>query len=691
MAEETRVGVYVCHCGQNIAGTVDCKAVSKYAKTLPKVVIARDHKYICSDQGQERIKKDIKKLNLNRVVVAACSPRMHELTFRNVLEETGLNPYLFEMVNIREQCSWVHIGQNEKATEKAKELVRMAVARSQLLAPLEIKEVNALRSVLVIGGGVGGIQAALDLAEQGFKVFLVEKEPTIGGRMAQLDKTFPTMDCSICILAPKMVEAAKHSNITLLTNSEVQDVSGIVGTFHIKVLKKPRFVDEKKCVGCGVCATKCPVKRPNEFDMGLGTRKAIYVPFPQSVPLVYNIEKEHCLYFTQGVCRVCEKFCEANALNFDQKEEAIELDVGAIIVAVGFDPYDPSPLKEYGYGVYKNVITSLEFERLINASGPTEGKLKRLSDGQEPHRIAFIQCVGSRDEKTGHTYCSNICCMAAIKQAVLIKEKHPECEIYIFYDDIRAFGKGFEEFYRRARESWINFVKGIPSETVEDPETKNLTIRAVDLILGKMIELEADLVILSIGLVPPKGLEDLTRILSIPRGPEGFLLEAHPKLRPVDAPTMGVFLAGACQGPKDIPASVAQAKAAASSAAALLSKGKIRVESSVAFVNEDYCIGCRICESLCEYDAIEIKESSTGKPAALVSEVACTGCGVCASACPTKALTLRHFTDQQLLAQVRAAFFEKEGTCVDRPHEAVAESLNEKIPQARSMKDSGED
>ena len=666
VSEEPRVGVYVCHCGLNIAGTVDCKTVSEYAKTLPNVVIARDHKYICSDSGQEQIKKDIKELNLNRVIVASCSPRMHEPTFRNVLEETGLNPYLFEMVNIREQCSWVHLDQHEKATQKAKELVRMAVARAQLLEPLEIKEVDALKSVLVIGGGVSGIQAALDLAEQGFKVFLVEKEPTVGGHMAQLDKTFPTMDCSICILAPKMVDAAKHPNITLLTNSEVQDVSGIVGTFHVKVLKKPRFVDEKKCVGCGVCATKCPVKRPNAFDMGLGTRKAIYVPFPQSVPLVYNIEKEHCLYFTKGICRACEKFCEAKAVNFDQKEETIELDVGAIIVAVGFDPYDPSPLKEYGYGVYKNVITSLELERLLNASGPTEGKLKIPSDGEEPNRIAFIQCVGSRDERTGHPYCSNVCCMAAIKQAVLMKEKHPEYEIYIFYNDIRAVGKGFEEFYRRARESWVNFVKGIPSEIVEDPETRNLTVRAVDLGLGKMIELEVDIAVLSISLVPPKSLEALTRILPIPRGPDGFLLEAHPKLRPVDTPTMGVFLAGACQGPKDIPASVAQAKAAASSAAALLSKGKIRVESSVAFVNEDNCSGCRICEPLCKYDAIEVKESSKGKPTALVSEVACTGCGVCASACPTKAITLRHFTDQQLLAQVKAALFKEEGACVDR-------------------------
>jgi heterodisulfide reductase subunit A len=529
----------------------------------------------------------------------------------------------------------------------------MAVARAKLLEPLEVKEVSALKSVLIIGGGIAGIQTALDLAEQDFQVFLVEKNPTIGGHMAQLDKTFPTMDCSICIFAPKMVDVAKHPNVKLLTNSTVHDVSGVAGNFHVKVLRKPRFVNEKKCVGCGVCASKCPVKTANEFDMGLGTRKAIYIPFPQGVPAVYTIDKEHCLYFTKGVCKVCERFCEAKAVDFTQKEELVNLEVGAIVVTIGFETYDPSPLKEFQYGVYKNVVTSLEFERLISASGPKEGKLVRPSDGKEPHSIGFIQCVGSRDTRTGNVYCSNICCMSAIKQAVLLKEKHPDYEIYIFYNDIRAFGKGFEEFYQRARDLWVNFVKGIPAELAEDSDTKNLTIRVVDLVLGKMVEVDLDMVILSIGMIPPKGIQDLTRILRIPRGADGFLLEAHPKLRPVDTPTLGIFLAGACQGPKDIPASVAQAKAAASSVASLLSRGKIRTESSIAVVNEEFCSGCKVCVQLCKYDAIKIDEKK-GKQVASVSEVTCMGCGVCASACPTKSITLRHFTDQQILAQIRA-------------------------------------
>jgi len=652
--EKPRIGVYVCHCGLNIAGVVDVKKVAKHALSLPGVVIARDYMYVCSDPGQEIIKKDIKDHGLTRVVVASCSPRMHEPTFRRVLEESRLNPYLLEMVNIREHCSWVHTNTPEKATEKAMDLVRMAVARAKYLEPLEIKEVEVLKSVLVIGGGVAGIQAALDLAEQGFKVFLVEKEPTIGGHMAQLDKTFPTMDCSICILAPKMVDVAKHSNITLFTNSEVQEVSGAVGKFHIKVLKKPRFVDEEKCVGCGMCASKCPVKCHNEFDMGLGERKAIYIPFPQAIPSVYMIDKERCLYFTKGVCRICEKFCEAKAIDFDQKEEIFSFDVGAIIVAVGHDTYDPTPLREYGYGVYKNVVTSMEFERMLSAFGPTEGKLVRPSDGKEFRRVAFIQCVGSRDTRTGQTYCSNVCCINSMKQAIQIKEKHPESEVYIFYNDIRAFGRSFEELYRKTRELWVTFVRGIPSEVAEDPETKNLIVYVADTALGKMMEIEVDLVVLSIGIVPRKDLEKLTNILRVPIGSDGFLLEAHPKLRPVDTPTAGVFLAGTCQGPKDVHTSVSQAKAAASSVAALLSKGKIRVESAIAHVNEDYCGGCRICESVCPYGAIEMKILSEGKISAVISEVTCMGCGVCGSACPAGAITMRHFTDQQLLAQVRS-------------------------------------
>lgn len=428
-------------------------------------------------------------------------------------------------------------------------------------------------NVLVVGGGVAGMQASLDLADRGFMVYLVEKTPSIGGRMAQLDKTFPTMDCSICILAPKMIDVAKHSRITLLMNSEVQDVSGINGSFRVKVLKKPRFVDEKKCIGCGDCATKCPIKRPNTFDMGLGTRKAIYVPFPQSVPLVYTIEKEHCLYFTKGVCRVCEKFCEAEAVNFDQKEETIRLDVGAIIIATGYDPYNPSKLKEYGYGKYKNVLSSMELERLLSASGPTSGHLLRPSDKKTPHKIVFIQCVGSRSLKGGYPYCSSVCCMYATKEAALIKEHEPDSDIYIFYTDIRAFGKGFREFINRAELEWgMKYVRAKPSELREDPKTENLLVDYEDTQTGEMKSIQAELVVLCTALAPCQDNQKLAETLAIEVDEYGFFEVPNQLQVPLDSTLPGVFLCGCCQGPKDIPDSIAQAKGAAARAAEFIAR-----------------------------------------------------------------------------------------------------------------------
>ena len=651
MSQTSRIGVYICHCGLNIAEVMNVDDIVKYTSSLPNVIIAQDYRYVCSDPGQVLIKNDVKEYDLDRIVVASCSPRMHESTFRKVLEEADLNPYMLEMVNIREQCSWVHIGEPEKATEKAKSLIKMAVVRSNLLEPLQIKEVSTLHNALVIGGGIAGLQAALDLANQNYEVFLVEKEPSIGGHMAQLDKTFPTMDCSICIFAPKMVDVGKHPNITLITYSEVKEVTGIVGNFHVKIHKKPRFVDADKCVGCGICSNRCPVKIPNEFDMGLGVRKSIYVPFPQAIPLVYTIDKENCLYFTKGVCRICEKFCETEAIDFNQKPETIELDVGAIIVATGFDTYDPAPLGEYGYGTYPNVITSLQMERLMNAAGPTGGKIRRQSDGEKPTTIAFIQCVGSRDKRTGNVYCSNACCLNSIKLARQVKEKYPDSEVLIFYNDIRAFGRRFEEFYSKAREDWVTFIKGIPSEIKEQPQTNNLIVTAEDVLSGFLLEAEVELVVLAVGMIPSKTSEELSRLLHIPRGTDGFFLEAHPKLRPVETNTAGIFLAGSCQGPKEIPESIAQGKAAASSVATLLSQGKIRIESMIASIDQDLCLGCGLCAESCPYVAITIED---GK--ATLEEVLCKSCGTCASLCPEHAISMKHFTDMQVKAQILAAF-----------------------------------
>ena len=648
--EELRIGVYVCHCGLNIAGSVDCEDVARFAADLPHVAIARDNRYTCSDQGQDLIKKDIKEQKLNRVVVASCSPRLHEPTFRRACEEAGLNRYLFEMANIREHCSWVHLYEREKATEKAKDLVKAAVAKVALLDPAVESEVPITRKALVIGGGVAGIQAALDLADTGYKVYLVEREPSIGGRMAQIDKTFPTMDCSICILAPKMSDAGRHPNIELLTNSEVQDVKGYIGNFKVKVLKKPRYVT-KDCSACGDCSKVCPITVPNEFDVGLATRHGIYTPFAQAVPSTYIVDSKICLNKEDIIkCDKCIKACERKAINFDMKPEIKELEVGTIVVATGADVYDPTSLQNYGYRKLSNVITSLEFERLINAGGPSGGHMLRPSDMTIPKSVAFIQCVGSRSDR-GHLYCSNICCMNTIKDALLIKEHWPETKIYVLYVDIRAFGKGFEDLYKRARREGVVFIRGLPAEIKEDRRTHNLWLTGENTLQKALYRINTGLVILSVGIEPRHDSEIIQRLLVLSRTNDGFFMEAHPKLRPVDTPTGGVFLAGCAEAPKDIKDSVTQASAAAARAGILMAQGKVTVEAITPKVLADNCKACGLCTKVCPYNAIVLNKDIKR---AEVIEAACAGCGTCGAECPFDALYMRHFTDDQINAQIDA-------------------------------------
>ena len=642
--EKPRIGVFVCHCGLNIAGVVNVEEVAEYAKTLPNVVYATHYRYMCADPGQKLIKDAIKEYKLNRVVVAACSPRLHEPTFRRCVAEAGLNPYLFEMANIREHCSWCHPHEPEKATEKAKDLVRMAVAKARHLEPLKTIRVPVTKRALVIGGGIAGINTALDLANLGFEVYLVEKEPSIGGHMAQLDKTFPTLDCAACILTPKMVDVARHPNIRLLTYSEVLGLEGYIGNYKVRILKKPRYVDESKCTGCGICAQYCPVEVPNEFDMGMTIRKAIYVPFPQAVPLKYTIDYDNCIR-----CELCVRVCQAGAIDFSQQPEEIELDVGIVAVATGFDIYLPTDMPELGYGKYPDVLVGLEFERLLNAAGPTGGHIARPSDGKEPKRIVFIQCVGSRG--TGRfIYCSGFCCMYSIKQAVLAKERIPDVDVYVLYTDMRTNFKGYEEFFRRAKELGVKFIRvDLAGRRVEeDPETGELVVRAVTE-GGKPVEIRADMVVLASTAVPRPDAIELARKLNIPLGPNGFFMEAHPKLRPVDTAMDGIFLAGACQGLKDIPYSVSQGSAAAARAATILFKDEVESEAITAVVDPEKCIGCGLCAELCPYGAPVIE----GRKAKIV-EVLCKGCGTCAASCPRNAITMRHFTDEQIMAQIDA-------------------------------------
>jgi heterodisulfide reductase subunit A len=604
---------------------------------------------MCSDPGQSLIQDDIKEHNLNRIVVAACSPRLHEPTFRRCVEEAGLNKFLFEFANLREQDSWVHMTQPAEATAKAKDLTRMAVAKARLLEPLEASKVAVDKKCLVIGGGVAGIQSALDLADMGFKTYMVERNPTIGGRMGQLDKTFPTLDCSMCILAPKMVDTSKHENIELITYAEVKEVDGYIGNFTVKVEKKPRYVKEEDCTGCGQCQEVCPIEIPNYYDEGVGMVRAAYIPFPQAVPLCATIDKNYCID-----CGLCETVCGPEAIDRNMEPEEIELHVGTIIAATGYDPYDPTEKYEYGYGRYTNVITAMEIERMINASGPTGGHVQKPSDGKEPKRVAFIHCVGSRDEQIGKSYCSRVCCMYSMKNAQLCIDHEPDTEVTCYYMDIRSFGKGFEEFYKTSQEKYgIEFIRGRPAEILENDDL-TLTVRAEDTLLGKVTEYTYDLVVLSVGLEPPKGSNELRQTLGLSRTSDGFYMEAHPKLRPVDTLTDGVYIAGVAQGPKDIPDAVAQGSAAASRASIPMAKGEVEIEPITADTDTTVCGACEVCVELCPFGAVSIEGEGADKHAA-INVALCKGCGTCVGACPSGAMNQNHFKTEQIMAQIAAA------------------------------------
>ncbi|MGQ9504083.1 MAG: 4Fe-4S binding protein [Thermogutta sp.] len=653
LADEVRIGVYVCHCGTNIAGVLDVVDLAGYASGLPHVCIAREYKYMCSEPGQELIRQDIATYQLNRIVVAACSPQLHEATFRRVLAEAGLNPYLFAMANIREHVAWV-AGEREVAQQRARAQIAGAVARAALQKPLVPRSYPVVPRVLVVGAGIAGIQASLSLADAGKEVILVEREPSIGGHMAKFDKTFPTLDCAACILTPKMAAVKEHPNIKLLTYSEVADVQGSAGRFKVKVRRKPRYIREDLCVGCLQCIEACVfkvLKIPNEFDLGLAKRKPIYVPFPQAVPPIPVIDPGACLRLKTGKCKqTCVEACgDRKAIDFEQQEWVEEYEVGAIIVATGFRMFDPTPLAYYGYGQFPEVYTALEVERLLNASGPTGGEIL-LRNGKRPQAVGIVHCVGSRDHNY-HPYCSRVCCMYALKLAHLIRER-TEAEIYNFYIDIRAPGKGFEEFYERVQKEGVHFVRGkvgAVERLATNGDQPRLMITVEDSLVGRVKKLPLDMLILAVALEPAKGADDIRRLFRISCSSEGFFLEKHPKLAPVNTASDGIFIAGACQGPKDIPDTVAQADAAAAQALVLIDHGVIEAEPAVAWVDENVCSGCRVCVALCPFEAITVNEE---KNIAEIDPTLCKGCGTCVAACPSGAAEQNLFSTEEIYAEI---------------------------------------
>ena len=657
-----KIGVFVCWCGSNIAATVDVKKVAEVLKAEPGVVISENYQYMCSENGQALIRNAIKEHGLTGVVVCSCSPRMHEATFRKTCESAGLNPYMVEIANIREQCSWIH-KDIEEATEKAIILGRSAIAKLKLNAPLTSGESAVVKRALVIGGGIAGIQSALDIAEAGFEVDIVEQSPTIGGNMAKLDKTFPTLDCAACILTPKMVDCAQNEKIDIMTFSEIESVKGFVGNFKVQIKRKARFVDEKKCTGCGECMQKCPSKKGlNDFNMGLNTRSAIYIPFAQAIPNVAIIDPEQCLKIKNGKCGLCAMKCNVNAIDYTQKDEIIEREYGAIVVATGYKPISLENFNEYGYSSYKDVVTSLELERLMNAAGPSDGHLVRPSDHKEPKVITFIQCVGSRDTSgCGKPYCSKICCMYTAKHAMLIREKYPDTEVHVFYIDVRTPGKNYDEFFRRAVEQYgVDYIKGMVGKVYE--ENGKLMVQGSDLINNEQVVIPSDLVVLAAAIEPNPSVRNIATMVTASIDTNNFLTEAHAKLRPVESPTAGIFLSGVCQGPKDIPETVSQASACAAKVIGLLAKDKLKCNACVSHSDEMLCTGCSVCANVCPYGAITYvdKEFRLGggktevRRVATVNDAVCQGCGACTVACPSGAMDLKGFSNKQIMAEVDA-------------------------------------
>ena len=647
--KKKRIGVFVCHCGLNIAGSVDVEKVVEQIKNYPGVAHAEHYIYMCSEPGQEIVRKAIRDQGLNGIVMSNCSPSLHERTFRNLAASEGINSYNCEIANIREHCSWPHASDRETATKKAIAISKAVIEKLQRNISLTPMVVPLTKRVLIIGAGIAGMQSALDIANGGYEVVLVERNPSIGGHATQLSGTFPTLDRVPCLIAPIMAKVASHPNIKLYAYSEVDEVSGYVGNFQTKIRQKASLVDEEKCNYCGLCLGSCPVTTPSEFERGLAQRAAIYIPFPHAIPPRPVIDTRTCLRFSGDQCQACEQICPTRAINFQQQDTFAEEKVGAVIVATGYELYPCNDIGEYATD--PDVIDGLQFERLLSPSGPTAGEIKRPSDGKIPKEVVFISCVGSRDPEHGVSYCSRVCCMSVAKQAILYKQVVPDGQAYVFYMDIRSDAKGYEEFVQRVvDEEKVLYLRGRVSKVFRDGE--KIKVWGADTLTEKSIEISADLVVLATAMVPSPGIKDLARKLNVIFDKYGFISEAHIKLRPVETLTSGIFLAGAAQWPRDLPDTVSSASGAASKILSLFSRKELLHDPTVAVVDSEVCSGCGQCVSICSYKAIEL---DLKKRVAMVNEAVCEGCGACAVACPSKAIKHKNWTPRQFFEIIDVA------------------------------------
>ena len=642
-----RIGVFVCHCGLNIAASVDVSEVTKAIRDYPGVVYAQDYIYMCSDPGQALVRKAIREKNLTGLVMSNCSPSLHERTFRNLAASEGLNPYLVEVANIREYCSWPHQGDKETATKKALTIIKATierVKRNQALIPLVVP---LQKRVLILGGGVAGMQTALDIAEGGYPVTILEKEAYLGGHVRQLDRTFVTMDSAQDLAGEMIDRTLNQPNIEVLTTAEIGGISGYVGNFEVQIRQQVSWVDPERCNGCEACIAACPVEVPSTFDRGLVTKKAIdWTPGERPGEKRIFLDHQACVRVTrQESCTACQEACEKGAISYPE-DRLIEQTYGAIVVATGHDLYQKSALTEYATD--PDVLDALQFERLLSENGPTGGKVLRPSDGKEPKEVVFVQCAGSRDPDKHFPYCSKVCCMYTCKEARRYKEKVPDGQAYIFFIDVRATGKGYEEFVKESvQKERLLYLKGKVSKIARQGD--KLLVLGGDTITGYQVEIEADLVVLAMATVPSPGAKDLARLLNVNTDAYGFIQEAHPKLAPVETLTAGIYLAGTSQAPKDIPHAIYQASGAASKILSLFSRKELIHEPLVAHVDTEICAGCGYCHDNCAYQAVEVNPI---KKKAVVNEALCEGCGACATACPSGAIQVRNLDSKQVFDMI---------------------------------------